>query len=255
MPMPLVSITEARERDGLRLVTRRGIPTPWAQAAKSLIEVKGLDCVLAQESAEDPKGAHFDWTGDNGSPFVAYDREPLRDRWTAILELVERLGSGPALIPAGEDRIRFYGLANEICGEMGMAWNLRLLMVEGSLENPDAPGTFPEKVARYLGKKYGYFAGCGSAAQERVRSVLQTLSGQLAEQPYFFGTLSALDVYWAAFGNMFMLLSDEELPAAPLARNAWDQFGGGRFTSEVPDNLVKHHRKMYVEHLGLPVQL
>ena len=56
MPMQLVSITEARERRGLRLITRRGIPTPWAQAAKGLIETKGLECVLAQESADDVSG-------------------------------------------------------------------------------------------------------------------------------------------------------------------------------------------------------
>ncbi len=253
--MTLVSISEARDRDGLRLVTRPGIPTPWAQAAKGLIEVKGLDCVLAQESAEDGKGAHVEWTGDNGSPFLAYNREPLRDRWSAILELLERLAPEPGLIPGGEERIRFYGLANEICGEMGMAWNLRLLMIDGSLENPGAPGTFPEKVAKYLGRKYGYFEGCAQGAAERVRTILQDLRRQLAGQSYFFGELSALDVYWATFGNMFMLLSDEELPAAALARNAWRQFGGGRFTSEVPENLLHHHRKMYAEHLGLPVQL
>ena len=255
MSMTLVSISEARARGGLRLVTRPGIPTPWAQAAKGLIEVKGLDCVLAQESLNDSKGAHVEWTGDNGSPFLAYEREPLRDRWASILELLERIAPNPALIPGGDERIRFYGLANEICGEMGMAWNLRLLMIEGSLENPRAPGAFPEKAAKYLGRKYGYFPGCGKDAAGRVRSVLQALSRQLEGQSYFFGELSALDVYWAAFGNMFMLLSDEELPAAPLARDAWRQLGGGRLTAEVPQDLVRHHRWMYTEHLQLPVQL
>ena len=255
MAMERVSITEARASDGLRLVTRKGLPTPWAQAAKGIIEVKGLPCVLAQESSEDPKGAHVDWTADNGSPFVAWNDEPLRNTWSSILELAERLAPEPRLIPSGAGRVRLYGLAHAICGEMGIAWSLRLLMIDGSLSQPGADGAFPEKVARYLGAKYGYDPGCADAARSRVTETLELLADALAEKPYFLGELSALDIYWAAFGNMFMLLDDDELPAAPLARDAWNKLGGGRFRDQVPDNLVTHHRKMYEQHLGLPVQL
>jgi len=254
--MEVVSITEARSRKGLRLVTRRGVPTPWAQAAKGIIELKGLPCVLAQESEADPKGAHADWTGDAGAPFVAYDDEPLRSGWVQILELAERLAPHPRCVPQNSrERAALYGYANEICGEMGLGWCLRLLMVHASLVTPEQEGAFPERIAHYLGRKYGYRENCAPEARRRVLDILGSLSALLGEKPYFFGELTALDIYWAAFGNMFMLLEQKELPAAPLARNAWGRLGGGRFKSEVSGNLARHHRKMYTEHLSLSVQL
>ena len=253
--MDVVNITAARERPGLRLVTRRGVPTPWAQAAKGIIELKGLPCVLAQETLEDGKGAHQSWTGDGGAPHVAYNDEPLRSGWAQVLELVERLAPNPSLIPAdGRARAEMFGLANELCGEMGLGWSLRRIMIHTSLTEPDAEGAFPERVAHYLGDKYGYNVHSVEQAPERVRTIIATLSDTLGDKAYFFGTLSALDVYWATFGNMFLLLNEEELPAVPLARNAW-ALGGGKFRDVLPDNLVTHHRKMYEEHLGLPVQL
>lgn len=253
--MDLVTITEAMDRDGLRLITRRGIPTPWAQAAKGLIEVKGLPCVLAQEGP-DEKGAHAKWVGDQGAPFVAFDREPIRGGWAQILELVERLAPEPRLIPSeGPRRAHMFGLANEICGEMGLGWSLRLRMVHKSLTDVGAPGTFPEPVAKYLGGKYGYTANQAATAETRVSTVLNTLSNELGEQSYFLGELSALDIYWAAFGNMFMLLSADEMPAAPMVADAWGNAGGGQYADLVPANLKQHHRRIYETHLSLPLQL
>ena len=253
--MDVVNITTAQERKGLRLVTRRGVPTPWAQAAKGIIELKGLPCVLAQETLEDAKGAHQSWTGDSGAPHVAYDDEPIRSGWAQILELAERLAPSPSLIPAnGRQRAEMFGLANELCGDMGLGWSLRLIMIHTSLAAPETEGAFPERVASYLGSKYGYNPQSVEQAPERVRGIIATLSDALGAKPYFFETLTALDIYWATFGNMFLLLDENELPAVPLARNAW-AMGGGRFRDELPDNLVAHHRKMYEQHLGLPVQL
>jgi hypothetical protein len=33
--------------DGLRLVLVRGVPSPWSQAAKTILEIKSLDYVAA----------------------------------------------------------------------------------------------------------------------------------------------------------------------------------------------------------------
>jgi glutathione S-transferase len=148
-----------------------------------------------------------------------------------------------------------FGLANELCGEMGLGWCLRLLMIDASLQDPQPAGAFPERVAQYLGKKYGYSTERVGLAEQRVKAILIELDTALGAQPYFFETLSALDIYWAAFGNMFMLLDTAELPAAPLARDAWNGVGGGRFKDDVPNGLRTHHRKIYEQHLGLPVQL
>ena len=253
--MKVVSITDAKHRQGVRLITRRGIPTPWAQAAKSIIELKNIPCVLAQETLEE-RGAQLEWIGDQGSPFVAYDDEPIRDDWIEILEFAEVLAPHPRLIPQEDKkRAEMFKLADDICGKMGLGWSLRLGMIHGSLQDPGGSGTFPEKLAQYLAQKYGYTSQSMPAADHRVREVLAGLSEVLGEQPYFLGELTALDIYWAAFANMFMLLTDKELPAIPIARDAWAGVGGGRLKSEVPENLKVHHRRMYEDHLGLPVQL
>lgn len=253
--MEIVNISHAKKHHGLRLVTRPGVPTPWAQAAKGIIELKKIPCVLAQESCDDAKGAHRQWTGDGGAPHVAYGEEAIRSGWAQILELAERIAPEPTLIPTeGSSRAQMFGLANEICGEMGLGWSLRLIMVHKSLTEPEVEGAFPERVATYLATKYGYNPISVAQAPKRVRSIIATLSAALGDKSYFFENLSALDVYWATFGNMFLLLDDQELPAVPLARKAW-AMGGGAFRDELPKNLVAHHRKMYDKHLGLPVQL
>jgi glutathione S-transferase len=254
--MDAISIAQAREHSGLRLITRQGVPTPWAQAAKGILEIKGLPYQLAQESMADEKGAQAAWLGDQGSPFVMLGDEPPRSGWASILELSERLAPSPPLIPgSSDDRIELFGIANEICGELGLGWCLRLIMIDASLREPEQLGAFPTRVADYLGKKYGYYEGCADIARGRVHEILATLSRRLGDKVYFLGDLSALDVYWATFGNMFMLLDDEDLPAVSMARDAWRYLGGGTFTDKVPDNLVTHHRRMYERHLGLPVQL
>ncbi|MGK0173527.1 MAG: hypothetical protein ACI9W2_005275 [Gammaproteobacteria bacterium] len=97
--MDVLSITEARTRPGLRLINRPGVPTPWAQAAKGIIDVKGPECVLAHECADDPEGAQVRWVGDQGAPFVAYQDEPIRGGWAQILKLTERLAPDQSLIP------------------------------------------------------------------------------------------------------------------------------------------------------------
>ena len=66
--------------------------------------------------------------------------------------LAERLAPKPALLPADpEARSRVFGLAHEICGELGLGWNARLAMFRPALESGQAP-----EGLRAMGAKYGY---------------------------------------------------------------------------------------------------
>ncbi|MCH9675556.1 MAG: hypothetical protein K0U93_29235 [Gammaproteobacteria bacterium] len=258
--MKVVSIAEAKAMSGVRIVTRKGVPTAWAEAAKGIFHVKRTDAVLAQEAESDEKGAHLQWTGEAGAPIVAYDDEKMRTGWMEILLLAERMAPAahgvPALVPAdGSQRATMFGVSNEICGELGLAWCLRLLMIDRALENEGAPGTFPVKIAKYLAAKYGYYPQSLAVAHARVMTILDTLSQTLGAGRYLVGdTLTAADIYWATFGNMFGLLSPEELPAAQMVRQAWGAVGGS-MREQVPANLVAHHRYVYERYLTLPVQL
>ena len=67
-----------------------------------------------------------------------------------------RLAPAPPLIPArADERALAFGLAHEICGEGGLGWSRRLQLIHADLNNS---GGFPERVSKYLAKKYGYEA-------------------------------------------------------------------------------------------------
>lgn len=253
--MRAIGITEAKTRSGLRLVSRPGVPTPWAEAAKAIFHVKGLEFARVHEGP-DERGAQLEWTGEAGAPVVAYDNEPVRTGWDEILWLAERLSSDPSLLPReATARVQVLGLAHEICGELGLGWSLRLMMIDRSINQAGEPGVFPVKIANYLAGKYGYRPDSIALARARVRDVLASLAEHLADRRYIVGaSLTAVDLYWAAFGNMFGLLTPDELPAADMVRNAWRGVGD-LMIGDVPETLRAHHRYVYETYLELPVVL
>ena len=140
------------KRRGLRMVVVGNIPSPWGEAAKGILHVKGIDWAavrLAYDS--EPLKA---WAGQRTAPVAFYDDEPRRPGWADILLLAERLAPTPALLPTDPAaRALVFGLAHEICGEEGLGWSRRLQLVHAGLHNA---GGFPEASSRYLGRKYGY---------------------------------------------------------------------------------------------------
>ena len=59
------------------------------------------------------------WSGQASAPVVAWNDERPRSSWIDQLNLAERLSPNPPLTPANtEDRIRMFGLANELLGRM-----------------------------------------------------------------------------------------------------------------------------------------
>jgi len=69
-------------------------------------------------------------------------------------------------------------LAHEICGEQGLAWSRRLQLIHAGLDNN---GGFPERVSKYLAKKYGYGPEAGANSGSRVADVLRMLASRLKE--------------------------------------------------------------------------
>ena len=99
--------------------------------------------------------------------------EPPRTVWTEIIFFAERLVSEPALIPADPaDRAAMFGLCHEICGEDGLGWSRRLMMLHEVLQIPalaDSPAGDP---VRRLGARYGYSPEAAEAAPSRAAEVL-----------------------------------------------------------------------------------
>jgi glutathione S-transferase len=256
MTFPYISVQEARARSGLRMVVVGNVPSPWGEAAKGILHIKGIEWAAVRLVYDDE--ALKEWAGQRSGPVAIYDNEPPRAGWAEILLLAERLAPTPSLLPADPaERALMFGISHELCGQAGLGWSRRLQLIEARAHNA---GGFPEQVARYLGKKYGYRPEAGAAATSRVVALLGMLAARLRSQRergsrYYVGrSLSAADVYGATCMALFRPLPPEQCVMSEPTRAA---FGTRDAQTEAAlDPLLLEHRDMmYAEHLELPLSL
>jgi glutathione S-transferase len=256
MTFEYMTAEEAMGRGGLRMVVVGGVPSPWGEAAKAIFHIEGLPWTAVRLAYDDEVLAK--WAGQRSGPIVFYEDDRPRSGWAEILLLAERLAPTPRLLP--EDpaaRALVFGLAHELVGEEGLAWSRRLHLVHLGLEGA---GGFPEPVARYLAKKYGYRAEASGTYPRRVTGVLRMLAARLAAQrdagsPYYVGkALSAADVYGAAVMALFAPLPRAECAMDEKARAAFEMRDAA-LAAALDPILLEHRDRMYAEHLELPLSL
>jgi glutathione S-transferase len=256
MPFEYVSVDEAIARRGLRMVVVGGVPSPWGEAAKGILHIKGIDWVavrLAYDS--EPLRA---WAGQRSGPVAVYDDERPRAGWAEILLLAERLAPMPSLLPqdAGERALAF-GLAHEICGEDGLGWARRLQLIHAGLQGA---GGFAPRAATYLAKKYGYSPEAGAAAGARVSALLGMLAARLRAQRaagsrfYVGNALSMVDIYSATFLALVKPLPEAECAMDAGTRAALETLDAATAAALDP-MLLEHREMMYKERLELPLSL
>jgi len=251
-----IGIEQAATRGGTRLVLLSGFPSPWSVAAKAIFDVKRIPYTRAQQMPSDAPDALVRVTGQASYPAVLHEREKPRTGWAEILLLAERLASEPALVPSDAlARAQLFGFAHEICGEEGLGWTLRLLMVHAGLAaNPPSP------ISGYLGPKYGYSPEAAAAAPARAVALLRMFSAQLARERargngYLLGaSLSALDLYWAAFSILLAPLPDEQIPL-PAPLRAMLTTAPPQVMSALDPALLAHRDFVFAKHVGLPLEL
>lgn len=251
-----VSIAEASEARGLRLACLRGVPSPWTEAARGLFHVKGLACQYAARGEQEPEDAVAAWAGDSSVPVVAWQNEKLRSGWAEILLLAERLAPEPRLIPENEeDRVILFGLGHEICGEMGLGWCLRLLLIQRALGHDPETAPLPPDAAAALAAKYGFIPAHVRQAKSRVLAILAMLDRRLQAGPFLLGEeLTAADIYWAVFANLIRPLPEPMLPLEESMRAICTQ-PDADIASACTRRLQTHQLRVYQEYLELPVPL
>lgn len=229
----------------------RGIPSPWSEAAKGIFHVKRLECVFGAQSEGDPENAIARYWGNSSVPVVLCDDEKPRTGWAEILILAERLTDSMPLIPDdAEERADLFGISHEICGEMGLGWSYRLVMVGDGQQ-----GAFPSGVTRFLAAKYGHNPVHARAAMKRVTSVLRMLGRRLERHEFLIGSqFTAADIYWATFANLIIPLPEAQMPASPMIRKAYE-CKDPQVLEAISPRLAEHQRRVYEEYLELPVQL
>jgi len=252
-----VSVEDAAQRPGLRMVVVSGVPSPWGEAAKGILHVKGLDWAAVR--LDYTSDALKQWTGGRrDGPVLIHHDEPPRHAWDQILLLAERLAPEPALLPQdAADRALAMGLAHEICGEGGLGWTRRLQLVHAGLTGH---GGFPPKVAAYLAKKYGYRAEDSPAYGSRVVALLHMLTARLQAQQavgsryYLADSLSVVDIYSATFMALLNPLPHDQCAMDPATREAFEWLDDATSAALAPV-LLAHRDRVYADHLVTPLAL
>lgn len=265
-----VTIADARCMQGLRVVLGAyPIPGPWRESCKGILWVKGLAYTPVKTAntgasdlalgMQDTQTELIEWTGQASAPVMAWNDERPRSAWIDQLHLAERLQPEPPLIPTDvDDRVRMFGLANELLGENGLVWVKRLLMVHAPLQTLAADD--PQRgFFEFLGQKYGYTPAGADAAATRIIDILGALDAQLARQRtagrrYFVGErLSALDIYWAACCAILDPLPPERCPMADAFRAGPYSNSDPRIDAALTPALRAHRDFIYETHLELPI--
>src|SRR5579883_1093756 len=66
--MRFVALEEARAATGVKLVVAASLPSPWSEAAKGILHVKGIDALLVRFSSSDT--AVREWMGWHNVPVL-----------------------------------------------------------------------------------------------------------------------------------------------------------------------------------------
>ena len=251
----------ARELGGLRLALTVGVPAPWGEAAKALCHARSVRFTPVAQLAGEANDALHAWTGVRNAPVAVWEDEPPRIGWLDILMLIERIGTGPSLLPTDSAlRAECIGIAHEICGEWGFGWCRRLMilgrMFDGMLDADI--GALPPGAARMLAD-YRVQRAEVDRAPQRVADILNMLSARLHAQraagsDYLVGdAFTAADIYWAAFSNMVDPLPAADNPMPEQIRGLYgDVFGPA--ADAVDPALIAHRDHVFRQHLALPLK-
>jgi len=258
MPVEYTPIENAKTMKGLRLVLTAIPGAPWTEAAKAVFHVKKIPYVPVAQLPMQTNDALRAWTGHENAPIAVYEDEKPRVVWTELLFLAERLAPNPPLIPSDpEDRVRMFGLAHELCGEDGLAWNRRHQMVEAS--HDPARGAISRPIGDYLAVRYGFSEASASRAPARIAEILRTMSSQYQAQHkrgsrFLVGDrLSALDLYWATFAALVSPLPPDACPMPDWLRKSYHALDQPSVRDALDPGLLEHRDRIYRDHLALPI--
>lgn len=244
-----VGTEEGKAARGLRVTIVRNTPSPWGEAVKGMLHVKGLDWVPVNFDGQDADLVN--WTGEASAPVAMYEDEAPKSGAVEIMQLIERLAPEPVLVPDGVDVAQ---MTEDLLGNGGLAWSRRLQQVHVGLSGG---GGFSGGVSGYLAAKYGYEASEGESYGARVIALLEQFAAQLAasEGPYLLGReMCAADIQLACTMALFAPLPGEVCAMHPRARAAFETMDEATRAVVVPE-LLAHRDHMYAQHLETPLRL
>lgn len=249
--MDYISVPEARQESGLRLVLCAGTPGVWGEAIKAILAHKNIryTAVAQRPGGENPELEA--WTGQSSAPVLMDDDPRVRASWESQLYHAEVLAPNPALIPEDfQQRALMMGLIREIAGENGFGWNRRLhsILVSG--------GPSVAEPLQRLADKYGWSDDNAAQSIALCEKILDGLDSQLRASggPYYLGeTLSAVDFYSAVFlGVMLEPLAADTIPMPDGMRWCFEQTVGN-LSAHFSARLKANRELMFAKHIATPL--
>jgi glutathione S-transferase len=243
---------------GMRVVLPPA-PGPWAESIKGILQVKQIPFTRALHEVGTASLDLKEWTGQTSSPVLAWNDERPRTIWNDQLYLAERLAPQPRLIPeAAQDRLLMFGMANELMGETGLVWSLRVLAINRGQTNLKLNET-AQAMVDFLAAKYQH--GVPAEAERagvRAAEVITLFNTHLEEQRlrgsrFLIGDrLTALDIYWSASAAMLQPLPPELCDMPRWLRTTYTA-NDPRVVAAIAPALLAHRDFIYREYLQLPL--
>ena len=252
--MDYVSVAEAKNASGLRLVLTAGVPGPWGESAKSILAYKGIPFLPVYQEGGAENAELMEWTGQNSAPVAVFDDLPPVCHWLDLLMLCERLAPEKPLLPeACGPRAEVLGLSALLAGVDGFAWNRRLQMFAPMMALAEPPA-----IILRMAHKYGWSEQAHARAASRLQAIAAELDARLSAQEsvgsrYFVGDeVTALDFYWANFAGMIKPLGPADNPMPEYMRATYES--ADEITAAcLSDRLEAHRDMMYKRHISLPL--
>lgn len=249
--MKYISVEEAVNLPGLRLVLSAGVPGPWGEATKAMLAYKGMEYAAVHQEGGGENAALKQWTGQSSAPVLVADDLPPACHWLDLINLADRLQPEKPLLPqAPAERAIATGLCALIAGAEGIGWQRRLLMIQPMMAMDPVPD-----MSLRLAHRYGYSDAAAAQAVSKISAICRYLDDYLAAQPgdYFVGDQpGAVDFYWANFAGMILPLPEADNPMPDWLRDLYTAKDPALLAS-ITARLESHRRTMYERHITLPL--
>ena len=202
--MEYMEARDARYISGLRLALSIGVPGPWGESAKEILEFKGIEYVPVAQYPGRSNDDLVAWTGIRNAPVLVWQTEPPRSNFQDIVALAERLKPEPRLIPLDPiERQQCLGISAEICGEGGFGWKRRVLMGYRPRDKNTSAQAVSGIDPGVMRNAYRNSAEEAETAAEYLANMLDSFADRLKRQKvrgsdYFVGdNITACDIHWA----------------------------------------------------------
>jgi glutathione S-transferase len=256
--MKYIDVRQARTTPGLKLVLTAGVPGPWSEAIKMMLEFKRITYIPVIQHMGQANDDLVEWVGVRTAPVIVNGSDAPLTGWADMLMFAERSAPNPPLLPEDSaSRAAVFGILNELAGEWGFGW-CRRLMTFKVMSGMSPPTAEVDPVAAKMVADFKVSPDAWTIAPKRVAAILRMLSERLQAQKrlgsaYLVGQhITAADIYWAAFSAQLDPMPVDVNPMPDMLRGLF-KISDPLILEAADPILLTHRDSIFKNHLSLPL--